>query len=77
MVNQTYNTSNYFSHKKKNTSFPQVSPIDVIPILQQTYENKQKKKGNSRAKGKTAILIDSSYKNELQQQQLNQKRKNC
>lgn len=54
-----------------------MSPIDVIPILQQTYENKQKKKGNSRAKGKTAILIDSSYKNELQQQQLNQKRKNC
>jgi len=54
-----------------------VSPIDVIPILQKTYENKQKKKRNSRAKGKTAILIDSPYKNELQQRKLNQKRKNC
>jgi len=58
---------------KKNTSFPQVSPIDVIPIPQQSHENKQKKKKNSRAKGKTAILTDSPYKNELQQQQLNQK----
>jgi len=60
---------------KKNTSFPQVSPIDVIPIPQQTFENKQKKKKNVWAKGKTAILTDSPYKNELQvlQQQLNQK----
>ncbi|XP_022166135.1 uncharacterized protein LOC111030774, partial [Myzus persicae] len=57
---------------KKNTSFPHVSPIDVIPIPQQSYENKQKKKRNTRAKGKTAILTDSPYKNELQQQQLNQ-----
>lgn len=58
---------------KINTSFPQVSPTDVIPIPQQTYENKQKKKRNARAKGKTTILTDSPYKNELQQKQLNEK----
>lgn len=58
---------------KINTSFPQVSPVDMIPIPQQTYENKQNKKRNARAKGKTAILTDSSYKNELQQKQLNEK----
>jgi len=45
----------------------------VIPIPQQTFENKQKKKRKVRAKGKTVILTDSPYKNELQQQQLNQK----
>jgi hypothetical protein len=57
----------------KKTSFPQVSPMEVIPIPQQTYENKLKKKRNATAKGKTAILTDSPYKNKLQQQKLNQK----
>jgi len=60
-------TSPITSVTKKNTSFPHVSLIDVIPIPQQGYENKQKRRKILGPKEKLKFLqihhIKTSYSN--------------
>ncbi|CAI6356809.1 unnamed protein product [Macrosiphum euphorbiae] len=60
--------------KVKKTTFKNVSPEDVLPVPQQTLENREKKKRNSRFRGKTAVITESPYKKALEEHQKNSKK---
>lgn len=57
----------YQSFEVEKTAFKNVSPKEILPVPQQTFCKRGKKKRNYQMKGKTAVISESPYKKALKE----------